>query len=111
MLKKVMSLLLIMNIFIVNDLIKNKDINYISLQTSYPIATKVNEVTFQETVTTFYYTPFTSFDYKTNTIQNTTLTNTYTSNTGNQIKNLKHMIIVGFSLLGIYWIIMNKYIH
>ena len=42
-----MSLLLIMNIFIINDFIKNKDINYISLQTSYPIATKVNEVTFQ----------------------------------------------------------------
>mgnify|MGYP004469886837 FL=1 len=42
MLKKVMSLLLIMNIYIVNDLIKNKDINYISLQTSYPVATKLN---------------------------------------------------------------------
>lgn len=49
MLKKVMSLLLIMNIFIVNDLIKNKDINYISLQTSYPVATKVNEVIFKNT--------------------------------------------------------------
>lgn len=110
MLKKVTSFLLIMNIFIVNDLIKNKDINYISLQTSYPVATKVNEVIFQEHITAFYYTPFTSFDYKTNNIQNTTLTNTYTTNT-KQTKNLKHMVIVGLSLLGIYWIIMNKYIH
>ena len=86
-----MSLLLIMNIFIINDFIKNKDINYILLQTSYPIATKVNEVTFQESVIAFYHTPFTSFDYKTNTIQNTILTNTCTSNTGNRIKDLKNM--------------------
>ena len=110
MLKKVMSLLLIMNIYIVNDLIKNKDINYISLQTSYPVATQVNEVTFQEHITAFYHTPFTSFDHKTNNIQNMTLTNTYITNT-KQAKNLKHLVIVGISLLGIYWIIMNKYIH
>ena len=86
-----MSLLLTMNILIINNLIK----------ISHPIVTKINEVTFLKSITAFYDTPSTSFNNKTNTMQNMTLTNTYTPNMEKQNKNLKHIIIVGFSLLGI----------
>ena len=72
--KNVMRLLLMMNIFIVNDLIKNKEINDISLPISQPIVTKVNEVTSQDPITAFYNTPYTSFNNKANNIQ------THTSN-------------------------------